>query len=732
MKKNFVLLILGLTFLFAGPNLMVSKADACDDGHGGNKCEQTETRTKSCDAGFTGEIIETRKEIKGHDNKCFWGSWKETSNTCTINTYELTVEKDGTGSGTVNGGGTYDYGTTQTATAVADTDSTFSGWTGDCDMTGTVLMDGPKTCTATFTKNSTPVEKFTVTATAGANGAITPATQETEDGTSATLTVTPNSGYTVTMGGTCPAGTLVDTTYTTGNIEADCTVTATFTKIPADSANLSATKIVCPTVDLLPTWGAGGPDVTSTTASAFLEANPTCHSTPWTFEWAPSSAVNPGDQVEVAGGAWTSFTGNTTIPTGAKVWVREQFNNDYIPFTGVTTTNSNSAGLYCSTDVLNYDNYDSINTVNKNNTYYCVGFNVLKSVPVDTFTVTSSAIGNGTITPALQEATSGTSVTLTVTPNSGYTVTMGGTCPAGTLVGTTYTTGDISADCSVTATFTQIPENSYVLTVVKDGTGSGEVTGNNGTYVSGTIATLTATPSENSTLIGWSTNCPGGIVTVTSTTTCTVTFNLKPEVDLCPNIDEIQTSVPSGKYINDDGDCVNSSSGRRSGSTRSSVIYQCSDNRDNDNDGLIDELDPGCHFDSNPNNPLSYDRTDNSEAGEVLGEATTCGIYVDKYMRKGLTNNDPVAVKKVQIFLNDYMGSGLVVDGVFGTKTDAAVRAFQVKQFGKVLAPWGLESSTGIFYLTTQTEVNNIMCPPLNLPIPPLVPINQNPNFPQF
>ena len=40
---------------------------------------------------------------------------------------------------------------------------------------------------------------------------------------------------------------------------------------------------------------------------------------------------------------------------------------------------------------------------------------------------------------------------------------------------------------------------------------------------------------------------------------------------------------------------------------------ECSDNRDNDGDGLVDERDPGCHFDGNPNNPASYDRDDDSE-----------------------------------------------------------------------------------------------------------------------
>jgi len=80
--------------------------------------------------------------------------------------------------------------------------------------------------------------------------------------------------------------------------------------------------------------------------------------------------------------------------------------------------------------------------------------------------------------------------------------------------------------------------------------------------------------------------------------------------------------------------------------------------------------------------------------------------------------------------LNDNMNSGLVLDNIFGPNTEAALKAFQLAHADKILAPWKLTKPTGIFYLTTQTEVNNIMCPDLNLPIPALVPYGQNPLVP--
>ncbi len=218
-------------------------------------------------------------------------------------------------------------------------------------------------------------------------------------------------------------------------------------------------------------------------------------------------------------------------------------------------------------------------------------------------------------------------------------------------------------------------------------------------------------------------------------------------------------------------------------------VPQCSNTRDDDGDTLIDTLDPGCHTDGNATNTNSYDPNDDNETngalpqcsdgidndgdnkidypadngcdnskddnetshsgggghrshggsggraatppGEVLGESTSCGIYVDKYLRRGYAN-DVDSVKEVQQFLNDYMHEHLAVDGIYGIQTEAAVRRFQLAHNDKILKPWGIPGqSTGIFYLTTQTETNNIMCPTLELPIPSnLIPFSANPQTP--
>ena len=48
-------------------------------------------------------------------------------------------------------------------------------------------------------------------------------------------------------------------------------------------------------------------------------------------------------------------------------------------------------------------------------------------------------------------------------------------------------------------------------------------------------------------------------------------------------------------------------------------LNECEDGRDNDGDGVIDEDDPGCHTDGDPDNPASYDPNDDDERNDGGG-----------------------------------------------------------------------------------------------------------------
>jgi len=114
--------------------------------------------------------------------------------------------------------------------ANAPSGSIFSGWTGGvCSGTAQpclVTMTQARSVTATF---STPVD---VGITVGAGGTATPGTGTTvpvAPGATTAITVVPSSGYAPVFGGSCPAGSYVGNTYTTGAVNASCTVDITFT-----------------------------------------------------------------------------------------------------------------------------------------------------------------------------------------------------------------------------------------------------------------------------------------------------------------------------------------------------------------------------------------------------------------------------------------------------------------------------------------------------------------------
>jgi hypothetical protein len=113
--------------------------------------------------------------------------------------------------------------------------------------------------------------------------------------------------------------------------------------------------------------------------------------------------------------------------------------------------------------------------------------------------------------------------------------------------------------------------------------------------------------------------------------------------------------------------------------------------------------------------------------GQVLG--ASCGIYMNKYLMFGSSKNDPDTVDKLQTFLNTWMGTNLPLTGVYDTPTMEAVEAFQTKYANQVLKPWGADTqASGLVYLSTVWQINEMQCPALTLPYPTLIPWNQNPN----
>jgi len=188
-------------------------------------------------------------------------------------------------------------------------------------------------------------------------------------------------------------------------------------------------------------------------------------------------------------------------------------------------------------------------------------------------TVTDAGTGTGTVssnpaginmcaTTCSANFASGTQITLTATPAAGSTFTgwSGTTCE-----GTSTCTFTITTSTSVTANFSQ-GTNNFALTVTDAGTGTGKVmsapagiscpTTCSANFASGQVVTLTATPADGSTFVGWSgAGCNGTgtcVVTVSAATAVTATFNSGNTpviISVGPGSSSTVNTVPGGSGV---------------------------------------------------------------------------------------------------------------------------------------------------------------------------------------
>lgn len=115
-------------------------------------------------------------------------------------------------------------------------------------------------------------------------------------------------------------------------------------------------------------------------------------------------------------------------------------------------------------------------------------------------------------------------------------------------------------------------------------------------------------------------------------------------------------------------------------------------------------------------------RQTSSPTPQVLGVSTDASLcpFITTPLQIGAVNSS-FDVSKLQIFLNIfkgvYGGTENPVTGVFGTITDANVKAFQMYYQSEVLDPWFKQgivphnNPTGFVYKTTQWKINDILCP---------------------
>lgn len=384
-------------------------------------------------------------------------------------TYSLTVNRVGSGTVTSSPAGiicgvvgadcteTYLSGKTITLTAAPAIGSMFSGWGGACSGLGTtcsVVMDAAKTVDATFTSQT-----YIVSATAGANGSITPVTRAVSQGTTTTFTVMPDIGYVASVTG-CN-GTLSGATYTTGSITGSCTVTASFNRVGSGSyivtataeANGSITPVtrtvasgatttftVIPDTDYTATvTGCGG-----TLSGATYTTGPISSLCTVTARFTQTNPISY--TVSATAGANGSITPTTrTVVQGATTTFT------VTPNTGYVATASGCSGALSGTTYTTGPITGACTVI--------ASFSPMGS---GSYTVTATAGSNGSITPTTRTVSLGATTTFTVLADSGYASAVSG-CN-GTLAGNTFTTGPITGACTVNAIFSLSNSTTTLIT----------------------------------------------------------------------------------------------------------------------------------------------------------------------------------------------------------------------------------------------------------------------------
>jgi outer membrane protein assembly factor BamB len=295
----------------------------------------------------------------------------------------------------------------------------------------------------------------TVWPVAGLGGAIEPSTpQSVADGASASFTVTADAGHTILAVNGC-GGSLAGNTYTTAAITADCSVGATF---------LPTTHIVTPVA-------------------------------------GPHGSIVPSTPQTVDDGAAISFT---LTPDA------------HYRIDSVTGCGGSLDGSVYTTGAITADC-----TVNA--TFVAI-----------THIVTPSAGANGSIAPSTpQTVEDGATTTFTITPNAHYRIAGVAGC-GGSLEGSTYTTGAITADCTVTATFEIVTHT--VTPDAGDGSEGTIVPGTPQTVDDGDTIAFTITPIEPyvvASASGCNGELAGNVYTtgpVTADCTVAVSFTLDPDL----------------------------------------------------------------------------------------------------------------------------------------------------------------------------------------------------------
>jgi uncharacterized repeat protein (TIGR02543 family) len=447
-----------------------------------------------------------------------------------INSYTLTTAVSPSGGGSVTAGGSMNYGSTKSLTATASTGYAFSSWSKNAGTLSSTTTN-PTTFTmgagnATVTANFTHVQRTLTLAVSPSGGGTTSGGGTKYYNDKVTISATAATGYsfknwTTSSGGTIANANSASTTYTMPN--ANATVTANFTHIQR-TLTLSVSPSGGGTVS------GGGTKYYNDKCSISATA-----STGYTFKnWTTSS----GGTLANANAASTTYTmpnGNATVTANFTI-------NSYTLTTAVSPT---GGGTVTAGGSMNYNSQKQLTATASSGYSFSSWSKTAGTLSSTTANPTTFTIGAGNATVTANFTKNNYTLTTTVSPTGGGTVTAGdtiqytstkeltatpatgyafanwtntsGTLSSTTTNPTTFTMG--AGNATVTANFTHV---SYTLTGEVSPNGSGSVTLDSTSGYYDDVITITANAGTGYRFTGWTTT--GGTIGSASTASTTITM----------------------------------------------------------------------------------------------------------------------------------------------------------------------------------------------------------------
>lgn len=446
--------------------------------------------------------------------------------------WTMSLQASPTSAGSVAGGGTYTQGTSVTAMATANTGNAFVNWTANgvvqsvsSNYSFTLLSN--VTLVANFVTN--PVVYTVAASSSPVAGGTVFGAGNFADGSSVTLTATPNAGYSFsswTQGGVVQSTsasynfTLSSNRTLVANFSLNnYTVAGSSSPVAGGSVSGGGTFGYGSSVTLTATpntgytfsnWTQGGvAQSTSPSYNFTLTGNRTL-----VANFTPNNYTVAGSSSPTAGG---SVSGAGTFAYGSSVTVTAT------PNTGYTFVNWTQSGIVQSASASYSFTLSSNRTLVANFSSNVVSYTVATS---------SSPSSGGTVAGGGTFA-AGNTLTVTATPNNSY-------------VFTNWTENGIVQSASASYAFTLATNRNLVANFVYTPTtfvvstasspASGGTVSGGGTFKSGVTVSLLATPNSGYTFTNWTAN---GVVQSASVK---YSFTLATNVSLVANFVANNTS----------------------------------------------------------------------------------------------------------------------------------------------------------------------------------------------